>query len=42
MKKSYVYMEEMFLSLDKINTTELLDVVKHSNIMDTVYKNRSC
>ena len=41
-EKSHVYMEEMFLILDKMNTTELLDAVKHSNIMDTVYKNRSC
>lgn len=41
-EKSYVYMEDMFLILDKMNPTELLDAVKHSNIMDTVYKNRSC
>ena len=39
-EKSYVYMEEMFLILDKMNTTELLDAVKHSNIMDEIYRNR--
>lgn len=41
-EKSYAYMDEMFLILDKMNTTELLDAVKQSDIMDTIYRNRSC
>ena len=41
-EKSYVYIDEMFLILDKMNTKELLEAVKQSNIMDTIYRNRSC
>lgn len=41
-KKSYVYMGEMFMILDRMNTKELLEAVKQSNIMDTIYRNRSC
>lgn len=41
-EKSYVYMDEMFMILDKMNTTELLEAVKQSDIMDTIYRNRSC
>lgn len=41
-EKSYVYMNEMFMILDKMNTKELLEAVKQSNIMDTIYRDRSC
>lgn len=41
-EKSIAYIDEMFLILDKMNTTELLDAVKQSDIMDTIYRNRSC
>ncbi len=41
-EKSYVYMNKMFSVLDRLNTTELLEAVKHSNIMDEIYSNRSC
>lgn len=35
-------MGEMFMILDRMNTKELLEAVKQSNIMDTIYRNRSC
>ncbi len=41
-EKSCVYMDEMFSILDRLNTTELLEAVNQSNIMNTVYRNRSC
>lgn len=41
-EKRCVYMYEMLVILDKMNTKELLETVKHINIMDTVYRNRSC
>lgn len=40
-EKSCVYMEEMFMILDRMNTKELLEAVKQSNIMDTIYRNHS-
>lgn len=41
-EKSCVYMDEMFMFLDKMNTKELLEAVKQSNIMDEIYRSRSC
>lgn len=41
-EKSYAYMDEMFLILDKMNIAELLEAVKQSTIMDEIYCNRSC
>lgn len=41
-KKIYVYRDEMFMILDKMNTKELLEAVKQSKIMDEIYRNRSC
>ena len=35
-------MNKMFMILDKMNTKELLEAVKQSNIMDEIYCNRSC
>lgn len=40
-EKGYAYMHEMFMIMDKMNHKELLEVVKQSNIMDIVYRNRS-
>lgn len=41
-EKSYVYMNKMFMILDKMDTKEVLEAVKQSNIMDEIYCNRSC
>lgn len=41
-EKSSVYMDEMFMILDKMSAKELLEVVKQSNIMDEIYSSRSC
>ena len=41
-EKSRVYMDEMFSILDRLNTAELLEAVKQSNIMGTIYSDRSC
>ena len=41
-EKSSAYMREMFLNLDKMSAAEFLEAVKHINIMDTIYSNRSC
>ena len=39
-EKSLVYIDEMFMILDKMSTKELAEVVKQSDIMDTIYRNR--
>lgn len=41
-EKSCVYMDKMFMILDKMNTKEMLEVTKQCNIMDAIYCNRSC
>lgn len=40
-EKSFVYIDEMFKALDKMNAAELIEVVNQSDIMDAVYRNRN-